>query len=43
MLFVMPGLVRGIHAFAAAKRDVDGQDKCGRDDVHKNAGTGVLR
>jgi hypothetical protein len=28
---VMPGLVPGIHAFAAVKEDVDGRDKPGHD------------
>jgi hypothetical protein len=28
---VMPGLVPGIHAFRAAKQDVDGRDKPGHD------------
>jgi hypothetical protein len=27
----MPGLVPGIHALAAAKKDVDGRDKPGHD------------
>jgi hypothetical protein len=34
--FVMPGLVPGIHALLAvftAKKDVDGRDKPGHDDV----------
>lgn len=30
---VMPGLVPGIHAFAARKEDVDGRDKPGHDGV----------
>jgi hypothetical protein len=28
----MPGLVPGIHVFAAAKQDVDGRDKPGHDE-----------
>jgi hypothetical protein len=30
--FVMPGLVPGIHAFAASKEDVDGRDEPGHDE-----------
>jgi hypothetical protein len=30
-LFVMPGLVPGIHAFLDARKDVDGRDKPGHD------------
>ena len=29
--FVMPGLVPGIHVFAARTEDVDGRDKPGHD------------
>jgi len=29
----MPGLVPGIHVFAAAKKDVDGRDKPGHDEM----------
>jgi hypothetical protein len=31
MKLVMPGLVPGIHVFAATKQDVDGRDKPGHD------------
>ena len=30
--FVMPGLVPGIHVFAACEEDLDGRDKPGHDD-----------
>jgi hypothetical protein len=29
----MPGVMPGIHVFAAAKKDVDGRDKPGHDGV----------
>jgi len=29
----MPGLVPGIHVFAAAKKDVDSRDKPGHDEM----------
>jgi hypothetical protein len=32
-LHVMPGLVPGIHVFAASREDVDGRDEPGHDDV----------
>jgi hypothetical protein len=31
----MPGLVPGIHVPRSAKKDVDGRDKPGHDDVEK--------
>jgi hypothetical protein len=33
----MPGLVPGIHVFAAASEDVDGRDKPGYDDRVKRS------
>ena len=31
LVFVMPGLVPGIHVLAASRKDVDGRDKPGHD------------
>jgi hypothetical protein len=31
----MPGLVPGIHVFAAAREDVDGRDKSGHDESNE--------
>jgi hypothetical protein len=32
-MFVMPGLVPGIHVFPSTSKNVDGRDKPGHDDV----------
>ena len=34
---VMPGLVPGIHVLVSARKDVDGRDKPGHDDVEMSA------